>query len=83
MSIIGPRVALPREVEIYPKEALDRLIVPQGLSGEWQANGRSDTSFENMIKMDLEYVTKKRGFWHDVGLIFKTMWVVITGKGAE
>ena len=83
MSIIGPRVALPREVEIYPEEALDRLIVPQGLSGEWQANGRSDTSFENMIKLDLEYVTKKRGFWHDIGLIFKTMWVVITGKGAE
>ena len=83
MSIIGPRVALPREVEIYPEEALDRLIVPQGLSGEWQANGRSDTSFEGMIKMDLEYVTQKRGFWHDIGLIFKTMWVVITGKGAE
>ena len=83
MSIIGPRVALPREVEIYPEEALDRLIVPQGLSGEWQANGRSDTTFENMIKLDLEYVTKKRGFWHDIGLIFKTIWVVITGKGAE
>ena len=83
MSIIGPRVGLPREVELYPKEALDRLTVPQGLSGEWQANGRSDTSFEGMIKMDLEYVAKKRGFWHDIGLIFKTMWVVITGKGAE
>ncbi len=83
MSIIGPRVGLPREVELYPEEALDRLTVPQGLSGEWQANGRSDTSFENMIKMDLEYVTKKRGFWHDIGLIFKTIWVVITGKGAE
>ena len=83
MSIIGPRVALPREVEIYPEEALDRLIVPQGLSGEWQANGRSDTSFENMIKLDLEYITKKRGFWHDVGLIFKTIWVVIKGSGAE
>ena len=83
MSIIGPRVGLPREVELYPEEAFDRLIVPQGLSGEWQANGRSDTTFEGMIKMDLEYVTKKRGFWHDVGLIFKTIWVVITGKGAE
>ena len=83
MSIIGPRVALPREVEIYPEEALDRLAVPQGLSGEWQANGRSDTSFQNMIEMDLDYVTNKRGFWHDIGLIFKTIWVVITGKGAE
>ena len=83
MSIIGPRAALPREVELYPEEALDRLIVPQGLSGEWQANGRSDTSFDNMVSMDLEYITKKRGFWHDIGLIFKTIWVVLTGKGAE
>ena len=83
MSIIGPRAALPREVELYPEEALDRLIVPQGLSGEWQANGRSDTSFDNMVSMDLEYITKKRNFWYDIGLIFKTIWVVISGKGAE
>ena len=83
MSIIGPRAGLPREVEIYPEEALDRLQVPQGLSGEWQANGRSDTTFENMIKMDLDYVQNKRGFWHDIGLVFKTIWVVITGNGAE
>lgn len=83
MSIIGPRVGLPREVELYPEEALDRLQVPQGLSGEWQANGRSDTTFDNMIKMDLDYIQNKRGFWYDIGLIFKTIWVVITGKGAE
>ena len=83
MSIIGPRAALPREIELYPEEALDRLIVPQGLSGEWQANGRSDTSFDNMIKMDLDYVQNKRGFWHDVGLVFKTIWVVLKGSGAE
>jgi len=83
MSVIGPRAGLPREVELYPQEALDRLQVPQGLSGEWQANGRSDTSFDNMIRMDLDYIQNKRGFWHDIGLIFKTMWVVITGKGAE
>ena len=83
MSIIGPRAALPREVVLYPEEALDRLQVPQGLSGEWQANGRSNTSFDNMIRMDLDYIQNKRGFWHDVGLVFKTIWVVITGKGAE
>ena len=83
MSIIGPRAGLPREVELYPEEALDRLLVPQGLSGEWQANGRSDTTFDNMIKMDLDYIQNKRGFWHDVGLVFKTIWVVIKGSGAE
>ena len=83
MSIIGPRAALPREVLLYPEEALDRLMVPQGLSGEWQANGRSDTSFDNMIKMDLDYIQNKRSFWYDIGLVFKTILVVITGSGAE
>lgn len=83
MSIIGPRVGLPREVEQYPKEALDRLLVPQGLSGEWQANGRSDTTFNQMVKMDIDYIENKRGFWHDIGLIFKTIGVVIKGNGAE
>lgn len=83
MSIIGPRAALPREVDLYPEEALDRLQVPQGLSGEWQANGRSDTTFDNMIKMDLDYIQNKRGFWHDMGLIFKTILVVMKGTGAE
>ena len=83
MSIIGPRAGLPREVELYPEEALDRLQVPQGLSGEWQANGRSDTSFENMIKMDLDYVQNKRGLRHDIFLVLKTLWIVIKGTGAE
>lgn len=83
MSIIGPRVGLPREVEMYPREALDRLLVPQGLSGEWQANGRSNTTFDVMIKMDMDYIENKRGFWHDIGLIFKTIWMVLRGKGAE
>lgn len=83
MTLIGPRVGLPREIEQYPSEALDRLLVPQGLSGEWQANGRSDTTFDQMIKMDLDYIQNKRSFWHDIGLIFKTVWVVIAGKGAE
>lgn len=83
MSIIGPRCPLPSEVEMYPEDALDRLLVPQGLSGEWQCNGRSTTTFDEMIKMDLDYIEHKRGFWYDIGLIFKTIWVVLTGKGAE
>ena len=68
---------------LYPDEALDRLVVPQGLSGEWQANGRSDTTFDNMIKMDLDYIEHKRGLRHDLYLILKTVVVVIKGNGAE
>ncbi len=83
MSIIGPRAAIPSEVEQYPDYALDRFLVKQGLSGEWQANGRSTTTFEEMINMDLDYIRNKRSAGHDIKLIFKTIWVVITGNGAE
>jgi lipopolysaccharide/colanic/teichoic acid biosynthesis glycosyltransferase len=83
MSIIGPRAALPKEVALYDERAKKRLLVPQGLSGEWQTHGRSSTTFEQMIDMDLDYIQNKRGFWYDFGLCFLTVWVVITHKGAE
>jgi len=83
MSIIGPRAAIPYEVARYDERALDRLLVPQGLSGEWQANGRSTTTFEEMIDMDIKYIEKKRGFFYDIWLVIKTIVVVITGKGAQ
>ena len=83
LSIIGPRAAIPSEVEQYPSYAYDRLLVTQGLSGEWQTHGRSNTSFEEMIEMDLRYISKKRSFFYDIKLILLSVWVVITGKGAE
>lgn len=83
MSIIGPRAALPKEVALYDERAKKRLLVPQGLSGEWQTHGRSSTTFEQMIDMDLDYIQEKRGFWYDISLCFLTVWVVITHEGAE
>ncbi len=83
MSIIGPRAAIPREVEQYDDKMKLRLLVPQGLSGEWQTHGRSKTTFNDMINMDLEYIEKKRSFFYDIYLIFKTIFQVIFGRGAE
>ena len=85
MSVVGPRPCTHQEFLKYHKypEAKFRLKVPQGLTGQWQANGRSDTDFNGMLSLDLEYITKKRSFWYDIYLISKTVIVVITGKGAE
>lgn len=83
MSVIGPRAALPEEVAKYDDRAKLRLLVQQGLSGEWQANGRSNTSFNEMIDMDLDYVFNKRGFFYDIQLIFKTVYVVLKRDGAK
>lgn len=83
MSIIGPRAAIPSEVEKYTDYQKQRLLVPQGLSGEWQTHGRSKTTFEQMIEKDLDYIQNKRGFFYDIKLMFLTLWCVITHKGAE
>ena len=59
----------------------NRLLVPQGLTGEWQVNGRSNTTFDEMIDLDLRYIEKKRGFWYDIGIIFRTLPAVFRQDG--
>lgn len=83
MSIVGPRPCTDREYALYTEREKIRLRVPQGLTGEWQVRGRSNTTFDEMIEMDIEYVTKKRGFWYDIGLIFRTIPAFLFRKGAE
>ena len=82
MSFVGPRPALPREVEQYNDYQKQRLLVKQGLTCIWQCSGRSNTTFDEQIEMDLEYI-KKRGFFFDIWLMIKTFFAVIFGKGAE
>lgn len=83
MSIVGPRPCTDREYALYTEREKIRLRVPQGLTGEWQVRGRSNTTFDEMIEMDIEYVTKKRGFWYDIGLIFRTIPAFLFRKGAK
>lgn len=83
MSLIGPRAPLPEEVMKYSEKDMLRLTVKQGVSGEWQTHGRSNTTFNEMIKMDLDYIENKRSFWYDIKLCFLTIWVSLTGNGAE
>ena len=82
MSFVGPRPALPREVAQYNDYQKQRLLVKQGLTCIWQCSGRSNTTFDEQIEMDLEYI-KKRGFFFDIWLMIKTFFAVIFGKGAE
>lgn len=65
-TIIGPFAVLSRETKEYPSEALDGLMITQGLSGEYQANGILDTTFDQMIKIDLDYIQNKISFSHDM-----------------
>lgn len=82
MSIIGPRPPLPREVEQYTPYQLHRLDVKTGLACYHECQGRSeDKNFDNWVESDLKYI-RERSFLTDLKVIFWTIRVVLTGKGA-
>lgn len=83
MSLVGPRPCTVREYSLYSDRDKLRLKVPQGLTGEWQVCGRSNTTFDEMIEMDLDYITNKRGFWYDIGLLFRTIPAFLFKRGAK
>ncbi|WP_420450796.1 sugar transferase [Ilumatobacter sp.] len=82
MSMVGPRPALPDEVEQWDEEVRDRLRVLPGLTGMWQVSGRSDSTFEQYKRMDLYYVDNWSLF-HDIKICVRTVGVVLSGSGAS
>ena len=82
MSIIGPRPPLPEEVEQYTPYQLHRLDVKTGLACYHECMGRSDNpDFDEWVESDLKYI-RERSLWTDIRVIFMTIQVVLTGKGA-
>ncbi len=82
ISLVGPRPALPSEVEHYEAFAYRRLSVPQGVTGTWQINGRSDVSFAQWMEMDNRYVDE----WTPLGdllIVLKTIPAVVRKDGAR
>jgi len=81
MSLVGPRPALPCEVETYTSLERERLLVTPGLTGLWQVSGRSDLSFEESIALDLDYI-RRRTLILDLLIVLRTFPAVLGGKGA-
>ena len=81
LSTVGPRPPLPSEVAQYDARAMRRLSVRPGLTGYWQVRGRSDTTFDDMVAMDLAYI-EERSFATDLRVIAKTVVAMLDGKGA-
>ena len=82
MSLVGPRPPIPYEVELYLYHHHDRLRTVPGLTGWWQVRGRSATSFEEMVRMDVEYI-REQSVWLDIKIIIMTLTAVVNGKGAR
>jgi lipopolysaccharide/colanic/teichoic acid biosynthesis glycosyltransferase len=81
LSLIGPRPPLASEVEVYMQEHWRRLAMPQGMTGLWQVSGRSLLHFDEMLKLDLEYI-HSWSLWLDFKILLKTIPVVLSGRGA-
>jgi lipopolysaccharide/colanic/teichoic acid biosynthesis glycosyltransferase len=81
MSLVGPRPEMPYLVDKYALWQRKRFAVPQGMTGWWQVNGRSDKPMYQHTEEDLYYV-QHYSLWLDLQIIGKTVWVVLRGKGA-
>ena len=81
LSCVGPRPPLPSEVAQYDERAMRRLSVKPGLTGYWQVRGRSDTTFDDMVAMDLAYI-EERSCLVDLEMNVKTVSATFDGKGA-
>jgi exopolysaccharide biosynthesis polyprenyl glycosylphosphotransferase len=81
MSLVGPRPELPELVAQYQPWQRRRLAVPQGLTGWWQINGRSDKPLHLHVEEDLYYI-QNYSLWLDLQILCRTLGVVVRGKGA-
>ena len=81
MSLVGPRPIVAKEIERYGEYFREYAMVTPGITGMWQASGRSDTTYEERVEMDTWYV-RNWSVWIDLMYLFKTVKIVFTGKGA-
>ena len=81
MTIIGPRPIVEKEISKYGNKAEKLFSVVPGLAGYWQANGRSDTTYEERVEMDMYYIDNK-SILLDIKIMFKTVISVIKKEGA-
>jgi lipopolysaccharide/colanic/teichoic acid biosynthesis glycosyltransferase len=82
MSLVGPRPPIPYETEKYKIWHLRRVLeIKPGVTGLWQISGRSSLTFDEMVRLDLQYA-RTWSLRMDMKILLKTPWVVLTAIGA-
>jgi exopolysaccharide biosynthesis polyprenyl glycosylphosphotransferase len=81
MSVVGPRPPLRCEVDTYDETVMRRLLIKQGITGLWQVSGRSDLSWEESVRLDIDYV-ENWSMMRDLQIIAQTLRAVLSRNGA-
>ena len=82
MSLVGPRPIVQAEVGRYAEDIEYYYETKPGLTGLWQVSGRSDTSYERRVQLDVWYV-RNWTLWHDIAILLKTIPAVFLQRGAQ
>jgi exopolysaccharide biosynthesis polyprenyl glycosylphosphotransferase len=83
MSLVGTRPPTPEEVATYENWHRKRICIKPGITGLWQVSGRNQIqNFDDVVRLDIRYI-EEWSLWLDIKLLFKTIWVVISSKGAR
>ena len=81
MTLVGFRPPIPYEVDSYPAWYHRRFDGRPGITGLWQVSGRNERSYEDMVRLDIEYLNR-RSWLFDVLLLVRTVGAVLGGRGA-
>ncbi len=81
MSLVGPRMISPEEVQEYQKWGMNLLTVKPGITGKWQVSGRSDISYQQRVQLDMFYI-RNWSIWLDIQILIQTIPAVLSKKGA-
>ena len=81
MSLVGPRMISPPEMVNYDKWGINLLTVRPGITGLWQVSGRSDLSYQDRVRLDMQYI-RNWTIWTDLYILIQTLPAVIRGRGA-
>ncbi len=81
MSVVGPRMISPPEMNMYAKYGLNLLTVKPGMTGLWQISGRSDVSWEQRVRFDMHYI-RNWSIWLDIQILIQTIPAVLKSRGA-
>jgi lipopolysaccharide/colanic/teichoic acid biosynthesis glycosyltransferase len=81
MSLVGPRMISPGELEKYEQWYINLLTVRPGITGLWQVSGRSDVPYGERVRLDMHYI-RNWSIWLDLQLLLRTIPAVLRRRGA-